>query len=183
MGPPADAGGTDLIQLADASLRIPYKPLTPSLRRHPYAGRVKTPQTGQPSHGQMAVKKENLEVDSAAARVRPIELLTENGFSIVRVGEGASPTRSPDRRYAFVVSDPKGSERGIEVEIDQQAVGEITRRSRGRISSDSSYWICCAERHLAEYLWKTDNYPPDGKLRVEQLTLDDVNLAIRWQTT
>lgn len=131
----------------------------------------------------MAVKKENLEVDSAAARCRPIELITENGFSIVRAGESDGPRRAPEGRYVFMVRDPEGSEREITVGIDQQAVNEITLRSRGRISDESSYWICCAERHLAEYLWENDNYPPDGKLRVEQLTLEDLNLAIRWQTT
>ncbi len=131
----------------------------------------------------MAVKKENLEVDSAAACCRPIELITENGFSIVRAGESDGTRRAPEDRYVFMVRDPEGSEREITVGIDQQAVNEITLRSRGRISDESSYWICCAERHLAEYLWKNDNYPPDGKLRVEQLTLEDLNLSIRWETT
>ena len=127
----------------------------------------------------MAVKKENLEVDSAAARCRPIELITENGFSVVRVGERDETSRAPEGVYVFMVRDPEGSERENTVEIDQHAAREITRRSRGRISSESSYWICCAERRLAEYLWENNKYPPDGKLRVEQLTLEDLNLAIR----
>lgn len=131
----------------------------------------------------MAVKKENLEVDSAAARFRPVELITENGFSIVRVGESDGSRRAPEGRYVFMVRDPEGSEREITVEIDQQAVNEITLRSRGRISSESSYWICCAERHLAEYLWENDNYPLDGKLTVEYLTPEDLNLAVRWGAT
>lgn len=130
----------------------------------------------------MAVKKENLEVDSAAARLRPIELITENGFSIVRPGEADGTTRAPEGRYVFMVRDPRGSEREIAVSIDQQAVNEIFLRSRGRVSSESSYWICCAERHLAEYLWENDDSPPDGKLRVEQLTPEDLNLGIRWGT-
>jgi hypothetical protein len=131
----------------------------------------------------MAVKKENLEVDCAAARMRPIELITENGFSIVRTGESAVTRRASEGPFVFIVHDPPGSEREITVEINQQAVNEITGRSRGRISSESSYWICCAERHLAEYLWENDNYPPDGKLTVELLTLDDLNLARRWGRT
>ena len=131
----------------------------------------------------MAVKKENAELDSAAAGSRPIELITENGFSIVRPGESDGPMPAPEGRYVFMVSDPEGSELEITVSIDQQAVNEITLRSRGRISSESSYWICCAERHLAEYLWENDNYPTDGKLRVEQLTLEDLNLGTRWGTT
>jgi hypothetical protein len=128
----------------------------------------------------MAAKKENLEVDSAAARCRPIELITENGFSIVRVDENDAASPAPEGSYVFIVHDPQGSDREITVGIDQQAANEITMRGRGRISSESSYWICCAERHLAEYLWQNDSYPPDGKLKVELLTLDDLNLATRW---
>lgn len=131
----------------------------------------------------MAVQKETLEVDSAAACCRPIELITENGFSLVRPGESDGPRHAPEGRFLFMARDPEGSELEIAVGIDQQAVNEITLRSSGRISDESSYWICCAERHLAEYLSENDNYPPDGKLRVEQLTPEDVNLAIRWGRT
>ena len=131
----------------------------------------------------MAVKKENLEVETAAARVRPIELITENGFSIVRVSELDGATPSPERRYEFVVGDEQGNQMEITVEIDGKVVSEITLRSRGRISSQSSYWICCAERHLVEYLWETDSCPPNGRLTVEELTLEDLNLANRWGRT
>ena len=129
----------------------------------------------------MAVKKENLEIDGAAARCRPIELITGNGFSIVRASEldGASP--SPAGKYEFVVRDADGNQLEITVEIDAKVVIEISLRSRGRISNQSSYWICCAERHLADYLGDNDTYPPDKRLRVERLTPRDINLAIRWK--
>jgi hypothetical protein len=129
----------------------------------------------------MAVKKENLEVDSAAARCRPIELITENGFSIVRAREldGAKP--SPEGKYEFVVRDEHGNQLEITVEIDEAIRIEITLRSRGRISSQSSYWICCAERHLADYLWENGGCPPNERLRVDYLTARDVNLANRWR--
>ena len=129
----------------------------------------------------MTVKKENLEVDRAAARCRPIELLTENDFSVVRVGECDGPGRAPGGRHVFMVRDPQGSELEITVDIDQQVVNEILLRSRERISNTSSYWINCAERHLAEYLGENHIYPPDGKLTVDQLTPEDLCLAIRWR--
>ena len=129
----------------------------------------------------MTVKKENLEVDDAAERCRPIELITENAFSVVRVGECDAPRRAPGGRHVFMVRDPQGCELEITVEIDKQVVNEVILRSRERISRESSYWICCAERHLAEYLYENDNYPPDGKLTVEQLTPEDLYLAIRWR--
>jgi hypothetical protein len=130
----------------------------------------------------MAAQEENVEVDSAAARARPIELITENGFSIVRPGESDGPRRAPESRFVFIVSDPEGSEVEIAVGIDQKAVNEVALRSIGRISIESSYWIVCAERHLAEYLGENDRCPPDGKLCVDQLTPRDLNLAIRWGT-
>ena len=112
----------------------------------------------------------------------PIELLTENGFH-QRAGETDGPRRAPESRFVFIVSDPEGSELEIAVGIDQKAVNEITLRSLGRISRESSYWIVCAERHLAEYLSENDRCPPDGKLQIEQLTPRDLNLAVRWEIT
>ncbi len=129
----------------------------------------------------MAVKREDLEVETATAQARPIQLLTENGFSIVRAAEigGASP--SPPGTYVFVVRDPQGSELDVIVGVDRAATNEVTLASRGVISSESTYWIVCAERHLADYLWANDDYPPGATLRVEMLTPRDLNLAHRWK--
>jgi len=110
---------------------------------------------------------------------RPIEYLTENGFIIVRLSE-FHRTPAIAGEYDFLVGDPHGYELEITVEVDRSVVSEIARRSRGRISSQSSYWICCAERHLATYLWENDDYPPDGRVTVTELSLDDLNLAPRW---
>ena len=129
----------------------------------------------------MAVKKENLEVETAAGRVRPIELITENGFSIVRATEFDGRRPLPAGKYEFVVCNEHGDQLEITVEIDGKVLIEINWRSRGRILLQSSYWICCAERHLAEYLWENDGYPPNERLRVECLTASDVNLANRWR--
>ena len=130
----------------------------------------------------MAVKKEELEFDCEAARYQPIELITENGFSIVRASEvdgSRTPSAGP---YTFLVRDRDEYERDIAVEIDPSAILEVFKRSEGRISGDSSYWICCAERHLADYLWEQDDCPPDALLKVVLLTPHDLNLARRWRT-
>ena len=108
-----------------------------------------------------------------------IEYLTENGFSLIRLSDPNSIPTIPDK-FDFLVRDPHGYELEITVSIDQSIYGEVARRSRGRISTKSSYWICCAERHLATYLWENDDYPPDARLDVDQLTLDDLDLARRW---
>jgi hypothetical protein len=57
----------------------------------------------------------------------------------------------------------------------------VFKQSEGRISTNYSYWISCAERHLADYLFEQDDYPPMATLRVDQLSPDDLDLARRWE--
>ncbi|MFS8086097.1 MAG: hypothetical protein ACMG6H_10740 [Acidobacteriota bacterium] len=128
----------------------------------------------------MAVKKEKLARDSEAARRRPVELITENGFSLVRSSEIDNAIAQTRDNYTFLVRDPDGYELEIAVSIDRQLADEIIWRSRGSISAESSFWICCAERHLAEYLWENNDYPANAFLKVELLTLDDLDQARRW---
>jgi hypothetical protein len=128
----------------------------------------------------MAVKKENLDLDAETARRRPIELITENGFSIIRVADLDEAAARPTGAYVFRVQDPNNYEIEITVEFDPRFRSEIGLRSLGQLSTTSSYWICCAERHLAAYLWENDDYPPDATLRVGDLSLDDINLSHRW---
>ncbi|MGZ5434883.1 MAG: hypothetical protein ACXWID_16715 [Pyrinomonadaceae bacterium] len=114
------------------------------------------------------------------ARPEPIQYLTENGFSIIRRCDVDDSFPKDGVEHCFIVRDPDGYELEATVEIGADAVAEIVRRSRGRISLSSSYWIACAERHLAEYLWEHDDYPPDAGLTINQLTLNDMDLARRW---
>jgi hypothetical protein len=129
----------------------------------------------------MAVEKEQLVNDSEAASSRPIQLITENGFSIVRAGDLGGDGAADARQHSFLVRDRDGYELDIAVEFDPTVVLEAITRSEGRISGDSSYWICCAERHLADYLWEEDDYPPAATLKVAQLSPDDLDLARRWE--
>jgi hypothetical protein len=110
----------------------------------------------------------------------PIQYVTENGFSIVRLCDIDKSITSKGTKHDFVVRDPRGHELEIAVDISDSAVAEIVSRSRWRLSLNSSYWIYCAERHLADYLWEKDGYPPEARLEVEVLTLDDLNLARHW---
>lgn len=110
----------------------------------------------------------------------PIRCVTENGFSIIRPCDLDESITVGGTTHSFVVRDPHEYELEITVDISDSAVAEIVSRSSGRLSFNSSYWICCAERHLAEYLWENDDYPPEARLKIEVLTLDDLNLARRW---
>ena len=113
---------------------------------------------------------------------RPIEFLTENGFSIIRLSDIDKSIPAVGATHEFLVRDPHGYELQITVQVSSDAIAEIGRRSRGRISNENSYWLSLAERHLATYLWENDDYPPDAKLEVNDLTLDDIDLVRRWDS-
>jgi hypothetical protein len=124
--------------------------------------------------------RNQLAAENYAVKQHPIEYLTANGFSIIRLSDIDESITARGSKHSFVVRDPHGYEQEIAVDISDAAVAEIVGRSSGRLSLNSSYWICCAERHLANYLWESDDYPPEARLSVKELTLDDLNLARRW---
>jgi len=112
--------------------------------------------------------------------VRPIELQTENGFSIVRRWEIEQKPAPTDGVYPFIVRNPQNEEREIVVAIAHDVVAQTQFRTRGRIQPGSTFWICCAERRLANHLWKHDGFPNDNRLQIEELEREDVMLALRW---
>src|SRR5947207_14682956 len=102
--------------------------------------------------------------DELLANVRPIEFLTENGFSIVRQWEAEQKPPPADGIYAFIVRDPQDKERQIIVSIATNLVARAQFRATARVEPDSDYWIYCAERHLATHLWEKDDFPINNKL-------------------
>ncbi len=120
-------------------------------------------------------------IDRVARPDRPIEFQTDNGFAIIRLSDINDSIPATGLIHQFLVRDPDGFELEVTVEITETLAEALARRSRGRLSADSSYWIYCAERHLAEYLWDNEDYPPDGKITVHEPMLVDLNLARRWR--
>jgi len=117
----------------------------------------------------------------SAKAQRPIQFLTENGFSIIRLCDIDESIPAAGTTHQFLVRDPDAYELQITVNVSDSAIEQIVSRSRDRISNDSSFWISCAERHLAAYLWENDDYPPNARLTVDQLTPDELDLARRWE--
>ena len=114
------------------------------------------------------------------AKREPIEYLTENDFRIIRRCDVDDSFPKDGLEHCFIVRDPDGYELDITVNFDTRAAAEVIERSRRRITFESSFWVTAAERHLAEYLWEHNDWPPDGNLRIDQLTLDDIDMAGRW---
>jgi hypothetical protein len=127
----------------------------------------------------MAVNRKFL-VAAEPARPDPIQYLTENGFRIVRRCDVDDSFSKDGIEHCFIVRDPDGYELDITVAFDTRAAAEVIERSRRRITFESSFWVNAAERHLAEYLWEQNDYPPDARLTINQLTLDDMDSARRW---
>jgi hypothetical protein len=125
-------------------------------------------------------QSKNLMPESSPADTRPIELVTDNGFSILRLWEINREALPSSGAYDFLVRNPRSLERLIMVEILDELVVDIELRTRRRILPGSAYWICCAERHLAIYLWENNGYPPGDRLCVDRLDAEDVMSAIRW---
>src|ERR1041385_549645 len=114
------------------------------------------------------------------AKPEPIEYLTENDFRIIRRCDVDDSFPKDGLEHCFIVRDPDGYELDITVQFDTRAAAEVIERSRRRIDFESSFWVTAAERHLAEYLWEQNDWPHDGNLKIEQLRLDDVDAATRW---
>lgn len=130
----------------------------------------------------MSAQTKQTSPDELAARSRPIELLTENGYSIVRPWEINGVPAPTNGTYSFLVHEENDIEREIVVTIAAPLFADISLQSRGKISNSCSFWICCAERHLANYLWEKDDYPAGNHLTIDYLDPDDVMSAVNWGT-
>ena len=131
----------------------------------------------------MAAQTEKVAPDTAQSSARSIELLTENGYSILRLAEVEGTQQSENGKHQFLVRGPDGFQQRVLVEIRTDLIAQIEMRTLGRILLANSFWIYCAERHLADYIWQREQPPAHGKLLVDQLTVEDLNLSIRWETT
>jgi len=112
---------------------------------------------------------------------KPIEFVTENGFAIVRPWEtdgSQAPTGGP---FQFLVRDPFNAECVVTVDVASALFAETAFDTRGRIEFSSSFWICCAERHLADYVTEHEGLPDGERLTVDRLDPEEVMLALRWE--
>jgi hypothetical protein len=119
--------------------------------------------------------------DPVEAETRPIEFLTENGFFIQRPWEIDQSEPPCTGSFDFLVRDPQGLERRVKVEIAHHLVLRIAIQTGQRILLANSFWICCAERHLANHLWETNDFPLRNELRIAQLDPEDITTASRWR--
>jgi hypothetical protein len=111
----------------------------------------------------------------------PIKYLTENGFSIIRLSDIDSSVVNTPGECRFLVQDERDVEREIKVNLSEDLITRIRLRRRGALRDKSVFWLVCAESRLARYLWEENDYPPNDRLKVNELSPDELMLAIHWR--
>jgi hypothetical protein len=110
----------------------------------------------------------------------PIKFVTENGFVIERVCERKESANDSANGCHFIVRGPKEDDRRVSVAFGEPAIRLVqSLQPSSPLSLHSPFWLHFAEGHLATYLWEKNEYPPDGRLTIEQLSEENLCLATR----
>jgi hypothetical protein len=129
----------------------------------------------------MAMNRKQVRPDPLPLAKPPIRYLTENGFSIVRLSEINPAVIDRPGQCQFLVQRDDEAEREIKVGFDHSVVESLQIRRRTPLSETSTLWVACAESCLATYLWEKNEYPPDGRLAISELSPDELMLALHWR--
>ncbi len=118
---------------------------------------------------------------NATAPHSHVEVVTENGFGIARVSELGLSARDSVGACNFIVGLASGGVRSVKVQFTEAAIALVQEeRQTNALSNTSPFWLYCAERHLAAYLWENNGCPPDGRLIVDSLSVEELLMATRW---
>jgi hypothetical protein len=128
----------------------------------------------------MAVNRRQVIPNSLAKETSPIQYLTENGFSIIRLCEVDGAVVDTASECRFLVRNERGWEREVAVHFEESIVAKVQSRRRSRLLDSSVLWLVCAEKCLATYLWEKDDYPSGGRLVISELRADELLLAMHW---
>ena len=128
----------------------------------------------------MAVTRQKISADRSPQVSSPIQYVTENGFSIIRLSEVDGLENDTARECRFLVRNERGWEREVTVHFEESLIAQIQSRRRSRLSETSVLWLICAEQCLATYLWENDNYPDGGRLNIGEVSLDELLLTTYW---
>jgi CheY-like chemotaxis protein len=148
------------------------KPMTPETLRNSVAAAL-TKQITEPAVA--------ADVDAATPPVTalpPIETITLNGFSILDSG---GTTETGDQRLFTVVS-PEGARHQVVVTIASEVPGYVEQRTRRRLPIESSFWTEQSRSQLADYLWNEGKVPPAGKLTLNEITSEKLQVAAKWSS-
>jgi hypothetical protein len=129
----------------------------------------------------MAMSRKQARPAHFPQRASPIKYLTENGFSIIRLSDIDPSVVDARGECRFLVQHEQEVEREVRVGFDESLVVHLLIRRRFPLSETSQFWLVCAESILATYLWEKNDYPPDGRLTINELPSDELMLALHWK--
>ena len=113
----------------------------------------------------------------------PISVVTENGFSIVRLGDMEESSFASGIECHFAVRAPDGDERRITVVFTEAALTPLKnqREELAGLPRSARFWENCSENHLATFLWENDCYPSNECLFISSLSFADLVRARRFK--
>ena len=151
------------------------KPTTPEIVRNAVTAALASPAARAVSPPVPAPGK------APAAPVPPITRLTLNGFRLWHAtgAEDARPVHPSPRR--FIVQHPEGGEEEIVVEIDPGLMAHVEEMTGRRLPAGHAFWTWQAERVLNNFLWTEGKVPPGGRLRIDKVDRDGLQVAAGWQ--
>jgi len=148
------------------------KPMTPETLRNSVAAALAKQPTEQ------AVATDADVSTTTVMALPPIETITLNGFSILDSGE---TTETRDQRLFTVVS-PDGTRQKVVVTIATEVLGYVEQRTRRRLRLESSFWTEQSRSQLADYLWNEGKLPPRGKLTLNEIASEKLQVAAKWSS-
>jgi CheY-like chemotaxis protein len=144
------------------------KPMTPEALRGAVAGAL----AERPVRRERRPPSTQLEGPLVAA-------VTLNGFRIV---DAPAPTDAANGEHTFHVKHfGAGTDSTVTVTIDPEAVARVARLSRRALKPGGAFWREQAERFLSAFLWSEGRVPENGRLTVQDVSRDDLDVATAWQ--
>jgi DNA-binding response OmpR family regulator len=108
----------------------------------------------------------------------PIEAVTLNGFRIVAA---PPPAGAAHGEHTFRVKHfATGTETTVTVSIDPEAVARVARLTRRSLQPSGAFWREQAERLLSAFLWSEGRVPQNGRLTVQDVSRDALDVAAAW---
>src|SRR5262245_41264413 len=139
------------------------KPMTPETLRGAVAAAIAS-RSARPIKGIL---------EPAKRPTLPIETLTLNGFHIVRTELAGAPGE-----HAFRVTHlPDGLQATVIVAVRPEALGRVARLTKRKLQPQGAFWRSQAERRLSAELWTEGRMPQNGRLTVDDVTREDIDVA------
>jgi len=66
------------------------------------------------------------------------------------------------------------------VTIDSAVIPFVEQRTRRRLPLESSFWTEQARGQLGDYLWNEGKVPPTGRLTLNEIKSEKLQIAARW---